>query len=82
MSATAAKRIGSANRRKKSCPFSHKKAQPIDWKNVDMLKRFISDTGRIIPTRITVVSRKKQRELGKAIKRARYMSLIPNPDQK
>lgn len=64
-------------KRKKTCPFSGEGAQTIDWKDVKMLGRFISERGKIVPSRITVVSNKKQRELARAIKRARYMALMP-----
>jgi len=64
-------------RRKKTCPFKGPNAPTIDWKNTKLLGRFISERGKIIPSRITAVSQKKQRELAKAIKRARYMGLLP-----
>lgn len=64
-------------RRRKSCPFSGPNAQVIDYKDVKLLSRFISEKGKIIPSRITSVSSKKQRELAKAIKRARYIGLLP-----
>lgn len=64
-------------RRKKSCPFSGPNAPEIDWKNVRMMSRHISERGKMIPSRITAVSQKKQRELAVAIKRARYMGLMP-----
>jgi small subunit ribosomal protein S18 len=64
-------------RRKKTCPFSGPNARAIDWKDVRTLSRYISERGKIIPSRITAVSQKKQRELAKAIKRARYMGLLP-----
>ena len=64
-------------RRRKSCPFSGPKAPKIDYKDVKLLQRFISERGKIVPSRITAVSAKKQRELSKAIKRARYLALIP-----
>ncbi len=64
-------------RRKKTCPFTGPGAPPIDWKNARMLGRFISERGKIVPSRITAVSQKKQRELAQAIKRARYMGLLP-----
>ena len=63
-------------RRRKTCPFSGRNAPPIDWKNVRMLSRFISESGKIVPSRITAVSNKKQRVLAKAVKRARYMALL------
>ena len=64
-------------RRKKSCPFSGKNAQKIDWKDTRLLGRYISERGKMIPSRITSVSQKSQRELAKAIKRARFMALMP-----
>ena len=64
-------------RRKKSCPFTGPKAPDIDWKDTKTLGRFISERGKMVPSRITNVSQKKQRELAKAIKRARYMALLP-----
>ena len=64
-------------RRKKTCPFTGPNAPKIDWKNADMLKRYISERGKIMPSRITAVSPKKQRELSRAIKRARFMALLP-----
>lgn len=64
-------------RRKKTCPFSGPEAPEIDWKNTRLLGRYISERGKIIPSRITAVSQKKQRELAKAIKNARYMGLLP-----
>ena len=64
-------------RRRKSCPFSGQDAQAIDWKDTKTLSRFISERGKMVPSRITNVSHKKQRELAKAIKRARYMALLP-----
>ena len=64
-------------RRRKSCPFSGPNAPVIDYADVKMLLRFISERGKIVPSRITAVSRKKQRELAKAIKRARFLGLLP-----
>lgn len=64
-------------RRKKTCPFSGPEAPAIDWKDTRTLSRYISERGKMIPSRITAVSHKKQRELAKAIKRARYMGLLP-----
>ena len=64
-------------RRKKSCPFTGENAPAIDWKDTKTLSRFISERGKMVPSRITNVSQKKQRELAKAIKRARYMALLP-----
>jgi small subunit ribosomal protein S18 len=64
-------------RRRKSCPFSGTNAPKIDYKDVRLLQRFVSERGKMVPSRITAVSSKKQRELAKAIKRARYLALLP-----
>ena len=64
-------------RRRKSCPFAAKDAPQIDYKDVRLLQGFMSDRGKIVPSRITAVSAKKQRELAKAIKRARQIGLLP-----
>ncbi len=64
-------------RRRKSCPFSGSNAPKIDYKDTKLLQRFISERGKIVPSRITAVSTKKQRELSKAIKRSRYLALLP-----
>lgn len=64
-------------RRRKSCPFSGKNAPKIDYKDVKLLSRYVSERGKIVPSRITAVSAKKQRLLAKAIKRARYLALLP-----
>ena len=64
-------------RRRKSCPFSGANAPKIDYKDVRLLQRFISERGKIVPSRISAVSSKKQRELATAIKRARFLALIP-----
>jgi len=64
-------------RRRKSCPFSGPNAPKIDYKDVKLLGRFISERGKIVPSRITAVSSKRQRELTRAIKRARMLALLP-----
>ena len=64
-------------RRRKSCPFSGPNAPKIDYKDIKLLPRFISERGKIVPSRITAVSTKKQRELSQAIKRARFLGLLP-----
>ncbi|MAH88409.1 30S ribosomal protein S18 [Alphaproteobacteria bacterium] len=64
-------------RRKKSCPFSGPNAPVIDYKDTKLLSRFLSERGKIVPSRITAVSAKKQRELSRAIKRSRTMALLP-----
>lgn len=64
-------------RRKKVCPFSGEDSPAIDYKDVKLLERYISERGKIVPSRITAVSQKKQRRLSQAIKRARYLALLP-----
>ena len=64
-------------RRKKTCPFTGTNAPKIDYKDTKLLSRYISERGKIVPSRITAVSAKKQRELAKAIKRARFLALLP-----
>ena len=61
---------------KKNCPLSGKGAPIIDYKNIKLLKRYISENGKILPSRITSISQKKQRELSLSIKRARNLALI------
>ena len=61
---------------KKKCPLSVKGAPKIDYKNIKLLKRYTSENGKILPSRITSVSLKKQRELSLSIKRARNLALI------
>ena len=67
----------SFSRRRKSCPFAGPNAPKIDYKDTKLLARFTSERGKIVPSRITAVSAKKQRELAKAIKKARFLALIP-----
>ena len=62
--------------RKKFCPFSQPNSPKIDYKDVRMLSRYISEKGKIVPSRITNVSSKKQKLLAQAIKRARFLGLI------
>ena len=64
-------------RRRKVCYFTTNKITKIDYKDVDLLKRFVSDRGKILPRRVTGTSAKYQRELTVAIKRARHMALLP-----
>ena len=63
-------------RRRKTCPFTGDNAPKIDYKDVRLLTRYVSERGKIVPSRITAVSAKKQRELAKAIKRARFLGLL------
>ena len=64
-------------RRRKVCPFSGASAPKIDYKDVKLLQRYVSERGKIVPSRISAVSSKKQRELAQAIKRARFLALLP-----
>ena len=61
---------------KKKCPLSGKNAPVIDYKNIKLLKRYTSENGKILPSRITSVSQNKQRDLSLSIKRARNLALI------
>ena len=60
----------------KPCPLSGKDAPKVDYKNIKLLKKYISESGRILPSRITSVSLKKQKELSRSIKRARLLALL------
>jgi small subunit ribosomal protein S18 len=64
-------------RRRKTCPFSGDNAPKIDYKDTKLLQRYISERGKIVPARISAVSNLKQRELAAAIKRARFLGLLP-----
>ena len=61
---------------KKKCPLSLKGAPKVDYKNIKLLKRYVSENGKILPSRITNISQKKQRELSLSVKRARNLALI------
>ena len=63
--------------RRKFCPFSQKNSPIIDYKDIKLLSRYVSEKGKIIPSRITNVSRGKQKELSTAVKRARFLALLP-----
>jgi small subunit ribosomal protein S18 len=65
------------HRRRKTCPFSGENAPKIDYKDARLLGRYMSERGKIVPSRITAVSANKQRELARAIKRARFIGLLP-----
>ena len=65
------------HRRRKTCPFSGDNAPKIDYKDSRLLGRYMSERGKIVPSRITAVSAAKQRELARAIKRARFLGLLP-----
>ena len=67
-------------RRRKFCRFSAEGAAAIDYKNTAVLRNYITESGKIVPSRITGTSAKYQRQLGRAIKRARYLALLPYTD--
>jgi small subunit ribosomal protein S18 len=64
-------------RRRKACPFSGANAPQFDYMDVKLLQRYVPERGKIVPSRITAVSAKKQRELAQAVKRARFLGLLP-----
>jgi small subunit ribosomal protein S18 len=64
-------------KRRKTCPFTGDHAQEIDYKDIKLLGRYISERGKIVPSRITAVSQKAQRHLAREIKRARFLALLP-----
>ncbi|HKL61369.1 MAG TPA: 30S ribosomal protein S18 [Acholeplasma sp.] len=68
---------GGFKRRRKVCFFTQNKMTHIDFKDVELLKRFVSDRGKILPRRVTGTTAKWQRPLAVAIKRARHMALLP-----
>ena len=70
------KRVSAFEERRKFCPFSQANSPVIDYKDIKLLTRYISEKGKMIPSRITNVARKKQKELSTAIKRARFLSLL------
>lgn len=76
----APRRAGGNMRRRKSCPFSVDNAPVIDYKDISLLKRYVSDRGKLMPSRITGVSAKYQRQLTTAVKRARQLALLPYTD--
>ena len=68
-------------KRRKFCRFTAEKLQEVDYKQVDLLKDFISENGKIIPARITGTKAHYQRQLATAVKRARFLALLPYTDQ-
>jgi small subunit ribosomal protein S18 len=68
-------------RRRKFCKFTAEGIEQIDYKDLNLLKGYISETGKIVPARITGTSAKYQRQLNTAIKRARYLALLPYTDR-
>ena len=67
-------------RRRKFCKFTAEGTKAIDYKDLETLKAYVSETGKIVPSRITGTKARYQRQLATAIKRARYLSLIPYTD--
>jgi len=68
-------------RRKKYCRFTAENIETIDYKDLELLKAYVTETGKIVPSRITGTSARYQRQLATAVKRARYLSLLPYSDQ-
>lgn len=68
-------------RRKKYCRFTAEGIKEIDYKDLDLLKQYVTETGKIVPSRITGTSARYQRQLALAVKRARYLALLPYTDQ-
>ncbi len=67
-------------RRRKYCRFTAEGIEQVDYKDVDLLKDFVTETGKIVPSRITGTKAKYQRQLATAVKRARYLALLPYSD--
>ena len=67
-------------RRRKFCRFSAEGVVEIDYKDLNLLKQYVSESGKIVPSRITGTSAKYQRQLADAVKRARYLALLPYSD--
>jgi small subunit ribosomal protein S18 len=68
-------------RRKKFCRFTAEKVDEIDYKDLNTLKGYITESGKVVPSRITGTKVRYQRQLARAIKRARYLALLPYTDQ-
>ena len=68
-------------RRRRTCRFTEQGIKEIDYKDLETLRQYISETGKIVPARMMGTSAKYQRQLGRAIKRARYLALLPYTDQ-
>ena len=67
--------------RKRYCRFTAEGIKEIDYKDLDLLRQYITETGKIVPSRITGTSARYQRQLARAVKRARYLALLPYTDQ-
>ena len=68
-------------RRRKYCRFTAEGVKEIDYKDIEMLKQYITETGKIVPSRITGTRARYQRQLARAVKRARFLALLPYTDQ-
>ncbi len=68
-------------RRRRTCRFTEQGIKEIDYKDLETLRQYISETGKIVPARMMGTSAKYQRQLARAIKRARYLALLPYTDQ-
>jgi small subunit ribosomal protein S18 len=68
-------------RRKKYCRFTAEGITEVDYKDLALLKAFVSETGKVVPSRITGTSARYQRQLARAVKRARYLALLPYTDR-
>ena len=77
---TFKRRPRNADLRKKFCKFTSTGITEVDYKDIKLLKEFITETGKIIPARLTGTSSKYQRQLTKAVKRARHLALLPYTD--
>ena len=67
--------------RKRYCRFTAEGIKEIDYKDLEVLKEYVTETGKIVPSRITGTSARYQRQLARAVKRARYLALLPYTDQ-
>ena len=67
-------------RRRKYCRFTAEGIKEIDYKDIDLLKQYVTETGKIVPSRITGTKAKYQRQLARAVKRARFLALLPYSD--
>ncbi len=67
-------------RRKKYCRFTAENIEHIDYKDLELLKAYVTETGKIVPSRITGTSARYQRQLASAVKRGRYLALLPYSD--
>jgi small subunit ribosomal protein S18 len=69
------------SRRRKYCRFTAEKIEEIDYKDLTLLKAYVTETGKIVPSRITGTKARYQRQLASAVKRARFLALLPYTDR-